>query len=209
MNNAKCFLYVVGLAVGLSAVAQAAEDQAKFNIMRMFAGDPCKKLKDPNGVYREYAKDGAVALETFCADGKRHGESVRYYPDGKLLRQEPYINGQLDGVVREYYPNGFIKAEEQYREGKLNGWQYHYHESGQLSFEQEYTEGKPKAKPQHYDEKGGTIEPDTFDASSLDAGYPFEPNPSDSRSHAGRERRQEKFDAGYEPYSPQDPESVN
>lgn len=54
-------------------------------------------------------------------DGKLHGTSVYYYPNGGKWAEIPHRNGELHGVVRSYHENGAVEAVKPYKRGKLDG----------------------------------------------------------------------------------------
>lgn len=56
-------------------------------------------------------------------DGKLHGITYYWYPNGALESLEPYDNGELNGMVTRYYPNGKRKAKVHMVNGMRGGYE--------------------------------------------------------------------------------------
>lgn len=54
-------------------------------------------------------------------EGKLHGTSYYWYPNGALESIESYKNGKLNGMVTRYYPNGKRKAKIHMVDGMRGG----------------------------------------------------------------------------------------
>jgi antitoxin component YwqK of YwqJK toxin-antitoxin module len=74
----------------------------------------------PEGVRREYSKDGKIVAGYFFSDGIVVGEGI--------IDE----SGSKDGPWKEYYTNGTLKSEGLYNKGKRTGeWKF-YHSNGKL-----------------------------------------------------------------------------
>lgn len=62
----------------------------------------------------------------------RHGKSVFYYEDGKVLIEQTFDQGKIVGKQVLYYPNGKVKSETLYAAGKREGGFKDYFEDGTL-----------------------------------------------------------------------------
>ncbi|MFA5573866.1 MAG: hypothetical protein WC994_02300 [Brumimicrobium sp.] len=54
-------------------------------------------------------------------EGQLDGESVEYYPDGKVKYKVTYKNNKKVGKAFLYHPNGQVEVEEYWKEGKKHG----------------------------------------------------------------------------------------
>lgn len=62
------------------------------------------------GNYKLYYENGNVQHEfTFNASGKREGEQVYHYEDGKTMIKGNWQNGKESGTITELWPDGTIK----------------------------------------------------------------------------------------------------
>lgn len=87
------------------------------------------EIRNPSGRLRQ--RGGYVS-------GRRSGEWVSWYPDGKTRSVEHYRDGKPDGLHREYSARGVIVEEFKYRDGKLDcadGYHRSWYRNGRLKFE--------------------------------------------------------------------------
>lgn len=71
-----------------------------------------------HGEYREFFKDGHLAMRGQYFNGDRHGEWELYYPNGTLRVTGYYDNGMKDGRWNFYDRDGVISSSLVYR----NNW---------------------------------------------------------------------------------------
>jgi antitoxin component YwqK of YwqJK toxin-antitoxin module len=112
------------------------------------------QVKD--GAFEIRDRAGRVKQQGSYSSGKRSGEWVSWYPDGKRRSVEHYLDGKLNGLHREYYPNGRLMDEFKYRDGILDcrdGYHKSWYEGGALKFEMEVRDRK-LAKYVFYDTLG-------------------------------------------------------
>jgi len=119
-----------------------------------------KHHKPINGVFRVYWKnvhdetvpDGGATLdpdegeglryEWYYKDGKQHGVSKGWWPNGNLKQVRYYKNGETVGKWTYIYINGKKKMEFNYKHGQRNGKWARWYENGQKNFEGYYKDDK-------------------------------------------------------------------
>ena len=137
------------------------------------------KAEVPNGVVKEYYKDGTLHAEieyedgklngifrTYYESGKRRAEMYHindvpqwhksYYESGELMGEGYYINGKREAMEREYYESGKVKGEFPYKNGLMHGVGNYYYESGKVESEQFY-ENDELQYIKRYDEDGNLL----------------------------------------------------
>jgi antitoxin component YwqK of YwqJK toxin-antitoxin module len=78
------------------------------------------KAGKPDGVVREYYKNGTLYSEKPYADGVYNG-IFRLYNENKKLKMEiSYVNGALNGVAKEFYDNGKLQSETTYTDNNAD-----------------------------------------------------------------------------------------
>lgn len=97
------------------------------------------------GRYYIQKKDGEWRYYSFYEDflsyreqynhGVKEGESIKYYPDGKVAEVLNWENGQKHGKWLQYFPDGGPKLEAHYVKNKLNGPFVVYHLNGKKEIE--------------------------------------------------------------------------
>lgn len=75
------------------------------------------------------AQDREVVSLSFD-NGKRHGKSVWWYPNGQKWREVSYMHGEVDGEFIEWTPDGAIVAQETYQDGRRYGSQVEWYSPG-------------------------------------------------------------------------------
>ena len=91
-----------------------------------------------------------LLFEGKLINGKRNGEGIEYYENGKIKFIGEYLNGKRNGQGKEYYDNGEKKFEGVYLNGKRNGKGKEYYDNGKLYFEGEYLNGARYGKGKEY-----------------------------------------------------------
>jgi antitoxin component YwqK of YwqJK toxin-antitoxin module len=69
---------------------------------------------------------------------------VKYFqfPDGKKMREVPYLNGKKHGPERRWYKNGNMYYEKSYWEGKLHGTVKEWDLNGELILHEQWLNGR-------------------------------------------------------------------
>lgn len=77
------------------------------------------KSGKPEGIVREYYKDGKIKSETPYKDGDANGVQIEYAENGELVVIDTLINDQGSGVIRIYYENGKVKKEYPFKKDRM------------------------------------------------------------------------------------------
>ena len=115
-----------------------------------------------NGLSKDYAgKNRSLTFEANYKDDKLNGISKFYLYDGKLSSASNYKDGELENR-REYYKSGQLKVETNYKSGKRNGMSIYFYENGQLIAEVNYKNDKQDGITKIYWESGEIAYIDTY-----------------------------------------------
>ncbi len=86
----------------------------------------------PDGLHKEYYKDGTLQSEKEYKNGYING-FTKVYLEGRLVFYANYSNGVLDGEVKRYYPEtGKIFSSSIYTNGVKQGQEKFYDKEGKL-----------------------------------------------------------------------------
>jgi antitoxin component YwqK of YwqJK toxin-antitoxin module len=96
----------------------------------------------PNGIQKEFSRDGRLKNVFRFENGKRHGVSEYYKADGTLLYANNYSNGEHAGKYISMLEDGTIIKEGYYDKGVMTGRWIIRDKSGTLTNEMEYKNGK-------------------------------------------------------------------
>jgi antitoxin component YwqK of YwqJK toxin-antitoxin module len=77
-------------------------------------------LKDSIWRYYSYYDHSLTTRETYNK-GKRNGEMLNYFNNGKLSEKLTWVNDKKSGPWEQYFSNGILKFSGKYRDGKLEG----------------------------------------------------------------------------------------
>lgn len=99
-----------------------------------------KMSTDHSGkVIEEFYDTGKPAWrESFNANGKLQGESLKWHPNGQLEEQNYFVNGKEQGTALWYHDNGQLALEIDLKNGLREGKFRSYFPSGVLSAEGQY-----------------------------------------------------------------------
>ena len=73
----------------------------------------------------------------------RHGECLKYYPNGTLTLRTNYTNGKLNGKFEAFFENGKPEMIGQYKNNLREGQWIIYKKDGNQRFKTEYISGIP------------------------------------------------------------------
>jgi antitoxin component YwqK of YwqJK toxin-antitoxin module len=89
--------------------------------------------------------------------GKKNGEYITHYPNGKLERLGFLVNNLNEGEWKYYYPNGILESKGEYDKSEANGkWTYFY-SNGTIMTEGYYMNSTKEGKWIFYN-RDGSIE---------------------------------------------------
>jgi antitoxin component YwqK of YwqJK toxin-antitoxin module len=74
-----------------------------------------------NGRGREDYRTRIYDFEKRYKDGMLDGETVFFYPNGKIESKVPYKKGKINGFLMRYWPNGKPKARIHFVDGLRGG----------------------------------------------------------------------------------------
>ena len=77
-----------------------------------------------------------------------------YYPNGKLMKEIPYVNGKVNGMKKQYYESGQLQKETPIVNDEANGIQKVYYESGELQWETPWVDDEVNGIGKGYYESG-------------------------------------------------------
>ena len=97
-----------------------------------------------HGVVRKYDSDGSLKSEGNFVGGKEHGKQTQYFVSTSMnyVCISHYQDGRKDGEYLEEYKNGKIKVKGQYKQDKKDGVWVYGESSGKLGKEETYADGK-------------------------------------------------------------------
>ena len=95
------------------------------------------------GLIWEYYEDRQVKSHTRVEEGRPHGGSAAYFPNGQVQIREFYRQGVSHGKRVEWHENGIKKSERMIVGGVNHGSFRQWYANGTLSSTVEMFEGKP------------------------------------------------------------------
>ena len=98
--------------------------------------------KIPDGIIKEYYRNGKLAGKWNFKDGKRNGTAKLYYRNGRLWCKENYKNDKEDGAFVSYHTNGKLMSKWKCKKGKEVGLYKGFYDNGKLFAAGEYIDGK-------------------------------------------------------------------
>ena len=104
-------------------------------------------------LFAEYP-GGVKKKETGYKNGRRDGESLRWYTDGSLSNRTVFVDGNRDGEAVGWWPNGQLQFVRTYRADLLEGETLEWNESGQLRYRQNFSAGREDGLQQGWHEDG-------------------------------------------------------
>ena len=86
--------------------------------------------------------------------GKRHGQLVEWYDNGKLSLRQSDVHGKIHGICERWYDDGQKQMEVTYSEGNMNGVLRRWYPNGQLSREEPVVDGNAHGQLKTWYENG-------------------------------------------------------
>lgn len=87
-------------------------------------------------------------------EGKRHGLSVGFLPNGKLKSLYNYVNGKQHGYKFEFFPNGKLRLMKSMKQGTVSGLNCVWYRNGNIKKISIYEMKKPIGVCMIYDKSG-------------------------------------------------------
>jgi antitoxin component YwqK of YwqJK toxin-antitoxin module len=107
-----------------------------------------------HGVTRYFYPDGKRQSEMQWVNGERHGVGRGWHESGQLQFENHRINGQFHGRRRNWYDNGEPEFDETWVRGRLHGVSKYWFKDGRLAAIGCYREGKKNGKVWSQNEDG-------------------------------------------------------
>ncbi|MCF8302400.1 MAG: hypothetical protein K9I94_03920 [Bacteroidales bacterium] len=124
----------------------------------------------PQGIRREYDKEGNISQAYIFKNGqiigegiikengKKNGSWVSYYQNGKIKARGTYDDNVKVGKWTYYYPNGQVEQTGRYNnKGKPDGDWTWYYQSGNVLREESFYNGLKEGLMTEYSESGNVI----------------------------------------------------
>lgn len=129
--------------------------QERFPVMQVpMDKEEGASLRD-GSVLRLIQNDDGLLEEAFLEkDGQRHGQSVLYYPNGRIKMEVYYNKDKLHGPSVFYQESGSILSKGWYINGKQQGKSWWYYPSGALCSLQRFMDGVWHGNQEYYYENG-------------------------------------------------------
>jgi len=104
--------------------------------------------------FKEYNNDILVVEENYDIDGNLHGESIKWYDDGKLKEYTVYDHFKKNGAYKKWYPNGQLHTEQYYIDNIQYQTAFEWYESGELYQTIDMVNGKYHGKYKQWYDNG-------------------------------------------------------
>jgi len=93
--------------------------------------------------HKEYSADRVFPVAgRYNRKGMKTGLWKEYYKNGKIAVEESFLDGKLHGNIRSYHENGNIWCIGKYNQGDKNGKFEIYDQEGKLILVQHYNQDK-------------------------------------------------------------------
>ncbi|HEY0979036.1 MAG TPA: hypothetical protein VGE21_16315 [Flavobacteriales bacterium] len=121
--------------------------EAKDSIWNYFDSEGVLRSKESwkagkkHGEEVTYFTDGKPAEKTHFTDGVQTGLTEQFHPEGSLKYKANYVNGEPEGLMTWYFPNGKKEIEGRMVNGQRDGNWVYYHEDGLIQIQVLYAQG--------------------------------------------------------------------
>jgi antitoxin component YwqK of YwqJK toxin-antitoxin module len=120
------------------------------------------KANKPFGIVKKFYVDGKLMDEIPYVNGRKNGMARSYWINGKLVAEIPYINDTINGVEKDYaLENGVFYKEIPTKNNKINGIVKQY-SNGKLWRETPYTDGIVNGVEKMYTLPNGKLSSETI-----------------------------------------------
>lgn len=92
--------------------------------------------------YSEYNCNFYLFKEENYLNGKKHGNQIINFRNGKKKSEENYVNGLKEGKQYKWNDEGLLICEENFENGEKDGEQKYWNSFGSLTNQNNYKEGK-------------------------------------------------------------------
>jgi antitoxin component YwqK of YwqJK toxin-antitoxin module len=103
----------------------------------------------------KYFLEGKMTIqENYDSIGRRHGEQLNFYPNGKIFERRTFMHGLQVGLYQQIGENEQPILEMMYKDGKANGKARYYYNSNQIRIDGQYADGVRDGEWTFYDIHG-------------------------------------------------------
>ncbi len=103
--------------------------------------------------FSEFTEGYVVSEENYTCN-RRHGKSVKLYPDGNIAEKMNFVNDTAQGEWIKYFSDGRTSLKSSFLNGKINGKFEAWFDNGQIQFSGEYINDKRNGTWLIYDRNG-------------------------------------------------------
>lgn len=107
--------------------------------IKIAAGQYIRQKK--HGVWKFWDEQGNLRSTQAFSNDLEHGESITYYPSGRVFKKESFEEGQQTGEWTEFYERGQKRGNGTFLNGKPHGTFELFYESGASEVRGEYQNG--------------------------------------------------------------------
>ncbi len=87
-----------------------------------------KEIKD--SVWNYYDELGVLIAKEKYKEGKKHGASFVYIPDGSVSEEKYFKDDVMDGPYKEYFTANVLRSQATYSKGLIEGRTVYYYPNG-------------------------------------------------------------------------------
>ena len=98
-------------------------------------------LNVKDGASKTFYSNGNITELMHYRDGKKEGEWIQYFDDGKVKFRGAFANDEKEGPFTGYYPGGKISFSGAYKAGHMDGTWTFYEENGEVTRTEKYSGG--------------------------------------------------------------------
>lgn len=149
---------------GALFAVQTFFDNSEFSVVKMYyqtgniAAEGRYKGKEKDSIWKYYSYyDKTLRLEENYKNGKRHGASIKYYPNGRPAEILMYSNDLKNGSWKQFFQNGTLKLDAVYKNDKRDGDYKLYRFDGTPEIQGRFSNNLMVGPWIYFDEKGKEI----------------------------------------------------
>lgn len=176
MNNLKIISLLVLIAIVFSACTKTKVEY--FDDGSVKSSIPYRFGKE-HGLCKYYFvnQPHPLKIEMEMKNGKRHGDFVKYYINGRLDTRCTYQDDVLEGTEECYHIKGYKTSVTQYLHGKKHGLYTLYYPNGEIVEQGSFYEDLFDGDWSYYDDRGVLIGEGKFDkGNGVQKGYNLQGN---------------------------------
>ncbi len=137
LGSAPALLALRAAPVAAEVSLEASDSRVqRVHGMLLFEGRPF------TGAVLEHDSAGATVSRSKYRDGRRDGESLGWYADGRPMYRRAYARDRETGTHTGWWPDGSVHFIYRYRDGRLEGTAREWFPNGQLYREFNYRAGQ-------------------------------------------------------------------